>query len=88
MDATTLATEATRYLEAIDLFDSMELDIKWRREADEVGALSPVPELRRRPRCRRCAAPRVRINGRHICLAPTPVAKSTEDSEGRHGEEL
>ena len=45
MDATTLATEATRYLEAIDLFQSMELDVEWRREADEVGALSPVPEM-------------------------------------------
>ena len=27
MDATTLATEATRYLEAIDLFRSLELNV-------------------------------------------------------------
>jgi len=80
MDAATLATEAIRYLEAIDLCHSMELDVKWRREADEVGALSSVPEMQRPPRCKRCAAPRVRINGRHICLGPTPVAQLTEDS--------
>lgn len=41
MDATTLATEATRYLEAIDLFGSLELDVKWRSEADEVGGSAP-----------------------------------------------
>jgi hypothetical protein len=77
MDATTLATEATRYLEAIDLFQSMELDVKWRREADEVGALSPVPEMQRPPSCKHCAGPRVRINGRHICLAPRGLVRST-----------
>ena len=37
MDATTLATEATCYLEVIDLFRSQELNVKWRSEADEVG---------------------------------------------------
>jgi hypothetical protein len=80
MDAITLATEATRYLQTIDLFQSMELDVKWRREADEVGALSFVPEMRRPPRCNHCAGPRVRINGRHICLVPTPFARLTEES--------
>jgi hypothetical protein len=77
MDATTLAAEATRYLEAIDLFHSMELDVKWRREADEVEALSPVPEMQRPPRCKCCAAPRVRINGRHICLGSSGLVRST-----------
>jgi len=37
MDATTPATEATRYLEVIDLFHSLELNVKWRSDADEVG---------------------------------------------------
>jgi hypothetical protein len=41
MDATTLAIEATRYLEAVELFRSLELDVKWRAEADEVGAPGP-----------------------------------------------
>jgi hypothetical protein len=41
MDATTLATEATRYLEAIDLLRSLGLDVKWRSEADEDRVLSP-----------------------------------------------
>jgi hypothetical protein len=41
MDATTLATEATRYLEAIDLLRSLGLDVKWRSEADEARVLSP-----------------------------------------------
>jgi len=68
MDATTLATEATRYLEAIDLFHSMEFHVKWRSEADEIGALSPVPEMQRPPRCKHCAGPLVRINGQHVCL--------------------
>jgi len=33
MDATTLATEATRYLQAVDFFRSLELNVKWRSEA-------------------------------------------------------
>jgi hypothetical protein len=72
----TLATEATRYLEVIDLFRSMELDVKWRCEADEVGALTPVPEMQRPRECNRCASPHVRINGRHICLAPRGLVRS------------
>jgi DNA polymerase (family X) len=44
MDETTPATEATRYLNAIDLLRVLELGVKWRSEPDEVGALSPVPE--------------------------------------------
>ena len=68
MDATTLATEATRYLDAIDLFHSLELDVSWRSEVDEVGALCPVAEMQRSPRCERCAGPLVRINGRHVCF--------------------
>jgi len=77
MNATTLATEATRYLEAIDLFQSMEVDVEWRCEADEVGALGPVPEMQRPPRCKHCARPHVRINGRHICLGPRELVSST-----------
>ena len=76
MNATTLATEATRYLEAIDLLHSMELDVKWRCEADEVGALRPVPEMKRPPRCKHCANPHVRINGRRICLGTRELVRS------------
>jgi hypothetical protein len=68
MDATTLATEATRYLQVVDLFRSLELNVKWRPEADEVGTPSLTPELQRRPRCERCAGPLVRINGQHVCF--------------------
>lgn len=68
MDATTLATEAARYLQAIDLFRSLELNVKWRPEADEVGVVSSPPELQRRPRCERCAGPLVRINGQNVCF--------------------
>jgi hypothetical protein len=68
MDATTLAAEATRYLDAIDLFRSLELDVNWRSEADEVGALCPVPEMQRPFRCERCAVPLVWINGKHVCF--------------------
>jgi hypothetical protein len=68
MDATTLATEVTRYLEAIDLFRSLELDVKWRSEADEVGVLSPPPELLRPPSCARCAGPLVWMNGQRVCF--------------------
>jgi len=67
MSTATLAVEASRYLEAIDLVRALELDVTWRSEADEVGAL-PAAEVRSEPRCRRCASPRVRINGRHVCL--------------------
>jgi hypothetical protein len=66
-NATTLATEASRYLAAIDLFRAVELDVSWRSEADEVGALGPVPEMQR-PGCDRCGGPLVRINGHHVCL--------------------
>jgi len=68
MDATTLATEATRYLEAIDLFRSLELNVKWRSEADEVGRPGPPPELQRPAGCACCAGPLVRINGQHVCF--------------------
>jgi hypothetical protein len=40
MDATTLAAEATRYLDAIDLLRSLELDVKWRPEADKPRGLT------------------------------------------------
>ena len=43
MDATTLATEVTRYLETIDLFRFLGLNVKWRSEANEVGVHSPQP---------------------------------------------
>ncbi len=76
MNATTLATEATRYLEAIDFFQSMEVDVEWRCEADEVGAFSHVPERQRPARCKHCARPPVRINGRHICLGPRELVSS------------
>ena len=49
MDATTLATEATRHPEAFDLLRSPELDVKWRSEIDEVGVPSAPPELQRPP---------------------------------------
>ena len=59
MGAITLATEASRYLNTIDLFRSLAQDIEWRSEADEVGELGaprrmqPEPERRgfRRPHC-------------------------------------
>ena len=41
-DATTLATEVTRYLETIDLFRLLGLNIKWRSEANEWGAQPPA----------------------------------------------
>ena len=67
MSASTLVTEATRYLEAIDLYRSLELDVTWRSEADDAHALrfgGMGPDAR----CNRCTSPRVRINGRHLCL--------------------
>lgn len=70
MDATTLATEATRYLRVIDLFRSQELDVQWRSEAEELGLPSLAPQMRRPPRCERCAGPLVRINGQHVCFRP------------------
>jgi hypothetical protein len=45
-----LATEATRYLEAIDFFRSLELAVDWRSEADEVGAFSPMQRCGDLPR--------------------------------------
>jgi hypothetical protein len=74
MDATTLAPDATRYLEAIDLFRSLGLDVKWRSEDDEVGA-EPPQKLQRPPRCRRCAGPLVRLNGQHVCFRSEPTTE-------------
>ena len=68
IDATTLATEATRYLGAVDLFCSLELDVKWRSEANELGAPSLPPGLQRPPGCECCAGPLIRINGQHVCF--------------------
>ena len=39
MSASALVTEASRYLEAIDLFRSLELDVTWQSEADDAHAL-------------------------------------------------
>jgi hypothetical protein len=68
MDATTLATEATRYLEATDLARSLGLDVKWRSEADEARAHDHQAVLQRPRRCNRCAGPLARINGQHVCF--------------------
>lgn len=66
MNTAVLAIEATRYLEAIDLFRSLELDITWRSETDEARALHTGDWSE--PKCGRCAIPLVRINGQHVCL--------------------
>jgi hypothetical protein len=66
MNAATLVDEATRYLEAIDLFRSMEMDVRWRSEADEVGQFNAVRAIQSKSTCDRCADPRVRINGRRF----------------------
>lgn len=67
MNTGTLVSEATCYLEVIDLIRSLELDVTWRPEADEVRALRTV-EMRSKPSCGQCASPLVRINGRHVCF--------------------
>ena len=67
----TLVTEATRYLEAIELFRSLEMCIEWRSEADEVGARVAASEMQPPvPTCDHCIRPLIRINGQHICLRP------------------
>jgi hypothetical protein len=60
MDATTFDTEATRYLRAVELYRSLEVNVEWRSEAAEVEAPTPAQELQRDPRCERCAGPLVR----------------------------
>lgn len=65
MTTDALVTEVTRYLETVDLFRLLELDVTWRSEADEVRLIA---ETLSEPGCRRCASPFVRINGRHVCL--------------------
>jgi hypothetical protein len=77
MDATALATEVTRYLEIVDLFRSLGLDVKWRSEADEDQAHGPPPELHRPPTCRRCAGPLVWMNGKRVCFGTLTTARST-----------
>lgn len=68
MTAAALVAEATRYLEAVDLFRSLQLDVTWRSEATEVDALRAA-ESGIEVECPSCANPHVRINGRHVCLA-------------------
>lgn len=63
----TLVTEAARYLEAVDLFRSLGLDVEWRCEADEVRALHGR-RVRLDAKRGTCARPSVRINGHHVCL--------------------
>jgi hypothetical protein len=65
--AATVASEAARYLEAIDLFRSLGLDLTWRCETEELAAPCTA-ELCCESRCDRCASPSTRINGRHVCL--------------------
>jgi hypothetical protein len=82
MDASTLGTEATRYLEAIDLFRSLELDVKWRSEADEVGAPpSPPLELKRPPSCERCSGPLVWMNGRRVCFLTLTTGRGSKQCQ-------
>ena len=76
MDAATLDTEVTRYLEAVDLYRSLALDVKWRSKADEIGALSPAPDLRP-PSCERCAGPLVWMNGQRICFRTLTTGRSS-----------
>jgi hypothetical protein len=73
----TLTAEATRYLEAIDLVRTLDLDIKWRSEADEVGVLSPLPEQRRPPTCKCCAGPLVWMNGIRVCFRTLTNARGS-----------
>jgi hypothetical protein len=68
VDAAMLVAEATRYLEIVDLFRSLELAVEWRSEADQLGTPRPAQRLQRRAACKRCAGPLVRINGQHICF--------------------
>jgi hypothetical protein len=67
LDATSLTSQATRYLAAIDCLRSLGLEVKWRSEADERGTPSFLAELPP-SECEHCAGPLVRINGQHICL--------------------
>lgn len=66
--ASTVASEATRYLEAIDLFRSLRLDVTCRCEAEELAA-PRFAELWCECRCDRCASAHVRINGHHVCVS-------------------
>jgi hypothetical protein len=66
MDSARLATETTRYLNAVDVFRSLGRDVNSRSEADEVGALSPAPRVQRPPGSERRARPLVRINGQYV----------------------
>ena len=67
MNAAKLASEASRYLEAIDLFRSLNLEIQWRTEAEEAGAFGAERTIPSEHTCR-CNSPRVRINGQHVCF--------------------
>jgi hypothetical protein len=62
MSAGTLVTEAERYLEAVDLFRSLELDVTWRSEAYELSA-PRAAETRHELKCDSSANSRVGING-------------------------
>jgi hypothetical protein len=72
MDATTLATEATHYLETIGVCRSLDLDVRWCSEAEEQPGLpSPLLQMRGVLTSETCAGPLVRINGPHVCLKPS-----------------
>jgi len=68
MEAATLATEVTRYLEAIEFFQSLGLIVKWIPEADEAASSEHPGSAAAPTGCERCAGPLVRINGQHVCL--------------------
>ena len=68
MSAATLAAEATRYLEAIDVLRSAGLHVEWRSEASEVGVLSFPSDTQRPLRCERCAGRLVCLNGEPVCF--------------------
>lgn len=70
MTTTTLATEATHYLEAVDLLRSLGLEVRWRPEAEELARPSPARHPSGAGMCGRCGSLVVRINGRHVCLRP------------------
>ena len=64
----TVASEATRYLEVVDLFRSVGIEVRWRAEDEEIRRLILEPRAGRPSTCGCCASPLVRINGWHVCL--------------------
>src|SRR5262245_30687334 len=83
MSVEALVTEAERYLEAVELFRSLELDVSRRADVNDVRVADT--SKRSDTACTRCPTPHTQINGRTTCLSSRPLTALADAPDRRVG---